>query len=54
MKRLLLCSPLLGALVACSAPGPGPDSPSFTLQLTESAAQEVEALGLEVPVTGRA
>ncbi len=54
MKRLFLCFPLLGALVACSAPGPGPDSPSFTIQLTESAAQEIEALGLEVPVTGRA
>jgi len=54
MKRFLLSIPLLAALAACTAPGTEFDSPTFSIELTESAAQEIAALGLEVPVTGRA
>ena len=54
MKNTLLFLPFLSALVACSGPGPEVDAPSFSIELTETVAQEIAALGLEVPVTGRA
>ena len=53
MKRSLLSLPLLAALVACSGGGTAVDSPLFSIELTEPVAQEIAALGLDVPVTGR-
>ena len=50
MKRLALTLILMTSVAACAPPNP----PSFTIELTESAAQEIAALGLTVPVTGRA
>ncbi len=54
MRRLPLSLALAAFLSACAAPDAGAPSPAFTLQLTEGAAAEMAALGLEVPVTGRA
>lgn len=45
---------LLAALAACSAPSSGTDAPTFAIELTEAAAEQIAALGLDVPVTGRA
>jgi hypothetical protein len=53
MKRLTGL-PLIVALVACAAPATDSNAPTFTIELGESAAQEIASLGLEVPVTGRA
>ena len=45
----------LGALAAgCGSPPTSADSTTFAVQLTENAAAEIAAMGLEVPVTGRA
>ena len=54
MKRLILYLPLLALLEACTAQTDYANPPSFAVELTTSAAQEMEALGLDVPVTGRA
>jgi hypothetical protein len=54
MKRLLLNLPLLALLGACGGQADNANPPSFTVELTASAAQEIETLGLDVPVTGRA
>jgi len=44
-----------GLLSGCASPPPAAvPSLTFAVQLTESAAEEMAALGLEVPVTGRA
>lgn len=51
--RTALLSILL-ALSACTAPTPGTDAPTFTIELTEAAADQIAALGLDVPVKGRA
>ncbi len=48
--RLLVLATLLAG---CGVASHDPLSPSFTIQLTDSAAGEIRALGLEVPVTGR-
>jgi hypothetical protein len=54
MQRLPLALALSGLLAACAQQGSNAGSPTFTIQLTERAATEIAALGLEVPVTGRA
>lgn len=54
MRPLPLTLALSILLAACAQPSTHAVSPTFTIQLTESAAEEIAALGLEVPVTGRA
>jgi hypothetical protein len=53
MKRIVLCVILLAAVAACTPPSSGTKAPNFSVQLTESAAQEIANLGLEVPIVGR-
>jgi len=54
MKRTVLFFPLLATLAGCAVPVATSNSPSFIVQLSESAAHEIAAMGLAVPVTGRA
>lgn len=54
MKRSLFSIPFLAALAACTTQVGETDSLSFIVELTDSAAQQMASLGLEVPVTGRA
>ncbi len=59
VRFLLFAAIALLAVFALLATGCGesrqpPLSPSFTLQLSDSAASAIEAMGLEVPITGRA
>jgi hypothetical protein len=49
MKRPVCYFALMAAAGGCTV-----NSPEFAIELSESAAQEITALGLEVPVTGRA
>jgi hypothetical protein len=53
MKRLPGLQ-LVVLLAACAAPTTESSGPTFVVELSESAAQEISSLGLEVPVTGRA
>ncbi len=53
MKRLPGLQ-LVVVLAACTAPTTEANGPTFVVELSESAAQEISSLGLEVPVTGRA
>ncbi len=46
--------PLIVALAACAAPATESNAPTFAIELSESAAEGIASLGLEVPVTGRA
>jgi hypothetical protein len=50
MKRLLFIGICLGCWLSCS----GDPALQFDISLSEEAAREIEALGLEVPVVGRA
>ncbi|NNM32342.1 MAG: enterochelin esterase-like enzyme [Gemmatimonadetes bacterium] len=53
--RKIRCGILLATgLVACAPPSGDSASATFTIELAESAATEMAAMGLEVPVTGRA
>jgi hypothetical protein len=54
MRRFVLSLLLLGVATACGPSDSGTKAPNFVIQLTESAATEIAALGLEVPVIGRA
>ena len=54
MKKFLLKLPLLALLGACGGQADNANPPSFTVELTASAAHEIATLGLDVPVTGRA
>jgi len=54
MKRTVLYVILLAAVVACTPSPSGTKAPKFSVKLTESAAQEIANLGLEVPIVGRA
>jgi hypothetical protein len=54
MKRFVLSLILMAAVTACAPPNTATNAPSFAIQLADSAAQEIAALGLAVPVTGRA
>jgi hypothetical protein len=54
MKRFVLSLIIMAAVAACAPSNSAMNAPSFALELTESAAQEIAALGLTVPVTGRA
>jgi hypothetical protein len=51
MNKLLCCLTLVAA--GATPPDTASVSPSFTIQLSDSAAQEIAHLGLEVPVSGR-
>jgi hypothetical protein len=52
MNRFLCCLTLMAT--AGTPPNSAADAPSFTIQLSASAARAIADLGLEVPVTGRA
>ncbi len=52
MKRTILS--LLTLITAACASDEGTKAPTFSIQLSESAASEIAAMGLEVPVIGRA
>lgn len=56
MRRLplALALALSTLLAACAPPDTDAESPIFIIQFAEPAAAEVAALGLEIPVTGRA
>lgn len=56
MRRLplALALALSTLLAACGPPDTDAESPVFIIQFAEPAAAEVAALGLEIPVTGRA
>ena len=54
MKRIKSCLALTLVLSGCSTPEVDSSSPSFALELTASAAEEMAGMGLTVPVTGRA
>ena len=54
MKRIALSVILLAAVAACTPSSSGTKAPNFSVQFTESAAQEIANLGLEVPIVGRA
>jgi len=54
MKQLLSVLALTSVFAGCAGTGTNSNSPSFAIELTESAAAEIAAMGLEVPVTGRA
>lgn len=54
MKSSVFSLATLVAVAACSTANSGTKAPNFQIRLTESAAQEIAALGLEVPVVGRA
>jgi hypothetical protein len=53
MKRFVLSSIVLAALVALAAPSSQLEAQDFSITLSESAAQGITDLGLEAPVTGR-
>ncbi|MFH1764609.1 MAG: alpha/beta hydrolase-fold protein [Gemmatimonadota bacterium] len=54
MKRFLPFLALTSVAAGCAEPGTISDSLSFAIELTQSAADEIAAMGLDVPVTGRA
>ncbi len=54
MKRFLFLPALTLFAVGCAESGTDPAVPSFAIELTESAASAIGAMGLDVPVTGRA
>ena len=54
MKRIKFCLALTFVLTCCAIPEVDSTSPSFALELTAPAADEIAGLGLTVPVTGRA
>ena len=54
MKRTFSSMIALVAVVGCSSINPGTKAPEFRIELTEAAAQEITALGLETPIVGRA
>ncbi len=54
MEKSFLSLFTLFAVAACAPSDSGTKAPKFEITLTESAAQEIAALGLEVPIVGRA
>ena len=54
MKRAILCVMLLTVVASCAPSETGTKAPEFVIQLSEAAANEIAALGLEVPIVGRA
>jgi len=54
MKRFLSLIALTTVAAGCAGSGTDSDSPAFAIELTQSAADEITAMGLDVPVTGRA
>ena len=55
-NRILSAAITFGSVLLAGCAGPPGDSasPTFQIELSESAAGEIAALGLDVPVTGRA
>jgi hypothetical protein len=54
MLKFTLSLILLTAATACVPSDSGTKAPTFAIELSDAAADEIAALGLEVPITGRA